>query len=160
MFAAVNRSRAEFCRWFPWAVESAEEDAAQNLRAAEEAMAVGTGVHHAILTHAEKLIGRISVEDISNSSRSGMLGYWLDVHWHGRGLMTEAGRAFLTHVFQNVGLHRVWAAADTENAASNRVLVKLGFRQEGTRRHVEHHPQRGWCDEHLYALLEDEWPPS
>jgi RimJ/RimL family protein N-acetyltransferase len=58
--------------------------------------------------------------------------------------------------FQQLAVHRVYATVDTENAASIRVLEKLGMRREGLlvrsfRSHVE------WRDHYLYAIVEDEW---
>ena len=58
--------------------------------------------------------------------------------------------------FRELGLDRIssWCIAD--NAASARVLERLGFRQEGRLRRNEHFKGR-WWDTLLYALLRDEW---
>jgi len=45
----------------------------------------------------------------------------------GRGLATEADRALLDHAFDALRLPRVLAGADAPNAASLRVLARLGF---------------------------------
>jgi len=59
------------------------------------------------------------------------LGYRLHPsHW-GTGLATEGGRALLAHGFETVGLASVWASTRPENAASRRVLEKLGLRYVG-----------------------------
>ena len=52
----------------------------------------------------------------------------------GRGHATQAARALLGWGFASLDLHRVQAEADTRNAASARVLEKLGFVLEGTLR--------------------------
>jgi [ribosomal protein S5]-alanine N-acetyltransferase len=49
----------------------------------------------------------------------------------GRGLATEAARACLRHAFEEVGLRRVIAGADAPNAASLRVIEKLGMEPTG-----------------------------
>ena len=49
----------------------------------------------------------------------------------GRGYATEAGRAALDLAFGELGLERVIAVAHTRNAASIRVMEKLGMRYEG-----------------------------
>ena len=76
-------------------------------------------------------------------------------HW-GRGYATEAARAMVTFGFQEVALYRIssWCIAD--NAASARVLERLGFGQEGRLRRNERFKGR-WWDTLLYALLRDEW---
>ncbi len=59
------------------------------------------------------------------------IGYrFLPVHW-GTGLATEAGRAVLRYGFETLGLRRVIGLVDPENAASIRVLEKLGLRPDG-----------------------------
>ena len=52
------------------------------------------------------------------------------LHW-GHGYATEAGRAALDLAFGELGLERVIAVAHTRNAASIRVMEKLGMRYEG-----------------------------
>ncbi len=58
--------------------------------------------------------------------------------------------------FRELGLHRIssWCIAD--NAASARVLERLGFQQEGRLCQNEFFKGRRW-DTLLYALLRQEW---
>jgi RimJ/RimL family protein N-acetyltransferase len=49
----------------------------------------------------------------------------------GKGYATEAGRVALDYAFTATGLERVIAVANPENAASIRVLEKLGMRADG-----------------------------
>ena len=59
----------------------------------------------------------------------GYLGYWLaEPHW-GKGYMTEAVRAFLTHVFATTPAKFIRSGMFTDNRASLQVQLKLGFRQ-------------------------------
>lgn len=48
-------------------------------------------------------------------------------HW-GRGLATEAARGIIAHAFGRLGVAALHAGHHPENAASRRVLEKLGFR--------------------------------
>jgi RimJ/RimL family protein N-acetyltransferase len=62
------------------------------------------------------------------------LGYDIArAHW-GQGIMTEALRAVIQFGFEHMELNRIEADADVRNAASARVLSKLGFRREGIQR--------------------------
>ncbi|MCL4795315.1 MAG: GNAT family N-acetyltransferase [Bryobacteraceae bacterium] len=55
------------------------------------------------------------------------VGWWLArSHW-GRGLATEAARAAIHDLFTRVGLSRVVSMAARENAASLRIMAKLGY---------------------------------
>jgi RimJ/RimL family protein N-acetyltransferase len=56
-----------------------------------------------------------------------MVAFYLARPYWGRGLATEAGRAFVRHGFETLGLTRIEAGANAENLASNRVIQKLGF---------------------------------
>jgi RimJ/RimL family protein N-acetyltransferase len=49
----------------------------------------------------------------------------------GRGLATEAGQAIRDHAVRALGRKRLIALIHPDNAASERVVLKLGFRQEG-----------------------------
>jgi [ribosomal protein S5]-alanine N-acetyltransferase len=57
----------------------------------------------------------------------GVLGLYLARAFWGRGLATEAGRAFVDFGFGELGLKRIVTAVEVDNAASVRVLEKLGF---------------------------------
>jgi ribosomal-protein-alanine N-acetyltransferase len=56
-----------------------------------------------------------------------VLAFCLAREYWGRGLATEAGRAFVDLGFEQLRLKRIVAVADVRNAASIRVLEKLGF---------------------------------
>src|SRR5262249_47690056 len=79
-----------------------------------------------------RYIGRCGVypnrgEDDQVIPGEGVLAYYLARPYWGRGLATEAGRAFIEFGFRQLGLSRIVAGANVKNLASNRVLQKLGF---------------------------------
>ncbi len=53
-------------------------------------------------------------------------------HW-GQGLATEAAGAMLRFGFEQLGLQEIWAGADLDNAASFRVMERLGMTRVGER---------------------------
>jgi len=56
------------------------------------------------------------------------LGYhFLPAHW-GKGMAPEAGRAVISYAFDTLGAKALFAGHHPDNAASARVLEKLGFR--------------------------------
>jgi ribosomal-protein-alanine N-acetyltransferase len=55
------------------------------------------------------------------------LAFYLARPYWGRGLATEAGRAFIEYGFNHLGLSRIVAGANARNLASNRVLTKIGM---------------------------------
>jgi ribosomal-protein-alanine N-acetyltransferase len=86
---------------------------------------------------------------------SAYVGYWLGSHVIGKGVTTAAVAMVLDHCFGPVGLHRIEATVRPENAASRRVLVKLGFREEGLfRRYLN--VDGAWRDHLIYALTPED----
>ena len=61
-------------------------------------------------------------------------GYWVVPRARGRGLATRAIRLASAWALGDVGLARVEALVEPENAASQRALLAAGFRAEGTLR--------------------------
>jgi ribosomal-protein-alanine N-acetyltransferase len=59
-------------------------------------------------------------------------GVYLDKAYWGRGLATEAGQAFVALGFNSLKTNRIVTAIDTRNAASVRVIEKLGFKLDRT----------------------------
>lgn len=60
------------------------------------------------------------------------LGYGMEPEYEGRGYMTEAAEVIIQWAFAQKGVTAVEAETEPENAASQRVLEKLGFRPCGT----------------------------
>lgn len=60
------------------------------------------------------------------------LGYRLIRKYWGQGFASEGANASLAYGFSELKLNEIFAAAHTENLASNRILQKLGFRQSGS----------------------------
>jgi RimJ/RimL family protein N-acetyltransferase len=65
---------------------------------------------------------------------SAKFGYWVGTPYWGRGYATEAASAVVAFGFETLGLERIWAPRFRANAASARVLEKVGFVHEGSRR--------------------------
>jgi len=71
----------------------------------------------------------------------------------GKGYASEAARRVLEFAFGRLRAHRVVAFCHAGNAASARVMVKLGMQHEGTLRETRW--LRGqWWDELVYAVVE------
>jgi ribosomal-protein-alanine N-acetyltransferase len=97
-----------------------------------------------------KVVGMISVFDVSRRHKNAEIGYWLGKnHWSG-GIMTEAVRLTLDYCFRRLRLMRVVAPVFTTNVGSVKVLEKRGFVHEGIMRKRRYH-RRQWFDVHIYA---------
>ncbi len=102
------------------------------------------------------MVGEVSLILRSVDARQAELGYILHPQAQGFGYATEASHALLALGFERAGMHRIYARCDARNAASARVMKRLGMRREA---HFREHVQvRGaWGEELIYAMLEDDW---
>jgi [ribosomal protein S5]-alanine N-acetyltransferase len=109
-----------------------ESDADRWLAMAGE---VGTGLHLAIDVDGA-CVGGIGVMAGEGIARyTGDFGYWLGEAMWGRGIATAAARAMVAHLFATTAFERLQAPVFAWNAASMRVLEKVGFVREGVLRH-------------------------
>ena len=140
----------------PWSERArAERFLATGRQVAQE----GSGVRLAVDRGSDTpFLGWCSVTRWDPDHRSASLGYCFDEAAWGRGYATEAARSLLQWAFDQLDLNRVQAHTDTRNAASARVLEKLGFVREGTLRQdcvVNGEVSDSW----VYGLLRREWRP-
>lgn len=98
------------------------------------ATSAGRATNLAIEVEGEAVggIGMIPGEDVQRLSAE--IGYWLGyAHW-GRGIMTEAVRAYSTYLLEERDFIRLEAPVYETNPASARVLEKSGFHLEARQR--------------------------
>jgi ribosomal-protein-alanine N-acetyltransferase len=105
-----------------------------------------------------QLVGQLTVSGIVGGSASwGQIGYWVDQRMAGRGIIPTAVALAVDYCFSALRLHRIEIAIRPENAASLRVVAKLGFRPEGLRpRYL--HIDGEWRDHLVFALNAEEVP--
>lgn len=102
------------------------------------------------------LLGGVTLGNIRRGvAQSGTLGYWIGLPYARQGYMADALQAMLPFSFQTLQLHRLEAACLPNNTASQAVLRKLGFKEEGyARRYLRINGE--WCDHILFALLAED----
>jgi ribosomal-protein-alanine N-acetyltransferase len=103
-----------------------------------------------------RLIGNCGVRLEEAGAAVGDVGYEIAPAYWGRGYATEAARAIMDFGFEELGLHRVWSYTVAENAASQRVMEKLGMRYEGRLRETQWY-KGCWWDTVVYGILKEEW---
>ena len=101
------------------------------------------------------IVGQLTVSSIVwGSALSATLGYWVDQGRAGRGIAPTAVAMATDHCFKVMGLHRMEINIRPENAASLRVVEKLGFRDEGLRPRYLHINGK-WADHRSFALTDE-----
>jgi [ribosomal protein S5]-alanine N-acetyltransferase len=148
--------------WEPTAAQPwAQRHSPASYRAMRTAVArrarLGTALPFAIRVEG-RLAGQVTIDNIVRGAlRSGYLGYWIDRAVAGRGMASLAVALVCDHAFGQVGLHRVQADIRPENGPSQRLVERLGFRQEGLlRRYLD--IDGDWRDHIAYALLAEDLP--
>lgn len=160
--AAVHayQSLPEVCRYVPFEPRTRAE-VAERLATPEKVRSTlaeaGETLYLVVVRRdTGELIGDVILHWQSAEHRCGEVGYVLHPDHAGQGYATEAARAVLGLGFDELGLHRVIARTDQDNAASAAVLGKLGMRQEAVLVENEWFKER-WSTEVDFAILDREW---
>lgn len=111
---------------------------------------------HLIHKESKKVIGSCGYHNWQLRHFRGEIGYDInDVNLWGKGYMKEALLPIVSYGFNKLGLHRIEAYIGAENTASLRLLLGLGFQQEGVIR--KHYEVNGVPEDSLlFSLLKDE----
>jgi len=117
-----------------------------------------TGSHVGLVARevvSGRIVGVINVTEIVRGAfQSAYLGYYGMVGFSRKGLMTEALNAAARYAFDDLGLHRMEANIQPENAASIALVRRAGFKKEGfSPRYLCINGK--WRDHERWALLAD-----
>jgi RimJ/RimL family protein N-acetyltransferase len=104
-----------------------------------------------------KLIGACDLSLIESNVVD--LGYMLAAEQWGLGYATEIALALVDAAFFDLRAQRVMSTVDVNNAASIRVLEKIGMRWEAVYRKHRRAKNR-WWDCHLFTLPREVWETS
>ena len=107
------------------------------------------------IVYAGQPIGSIAVVEHDDRVGKAHIGYCIGQSWWRMGIVTEALRAVMDFLFDEVGFQRLEARHDPRNPHSGAVMQKCGMKYEGTLRMSDWNNQ-GVCDACWYALLKDE----
>jgi RimJ/RimL family protein N-acetyltransferase len=142
---------AEIARWIQAMPTPYTEDDALAFVRGE----VLPAVDHLAITLEGAVVGAIGI-GVSDASRRGHIGYWIGASTRGRGVCTRALRLLSGWAFDELGLRRLELVTDPDNAASQRVAEKAGFRREGVLRSYLIGRDGGFRDAVMFSLLPGE----
>lgn len=133
------------------------DEAHQRIARDVSTMAEGGYIRLAVERREEgDVAGEVLLFNFDMASRRAELGYALARRAWGQGYVAEALPPLVDHAFGALELNRLEAVIDPRNAASARVLERLGFTPEGVLR--ERYIVRGQAsDAGIYGLLRREW---
>lgn len=109
-----------------------------------------------VIEYQNRVVGQLNVANILHGSVSnGVIGYWIVPEVAGRGVATNAVALAIDYLLHEYGLHRVEIDIRPENAASLRIVEKLGLRYEGQKKRYIH-INGDWRDHYVFAITKDE----
>lgn len=106
-----------------------------------------------------RLVGGATLSQVRRgAAQAATLGYWIGAPYQRRGYTTAAVRVAVRYAFEELGLHRIEAACQPDNIASQGVLAKAGFEKEGhARAYLK--INGAWRDHFLFARIRAERGP-
>lgn len=113
----------------------------------------GTAMYWAVaLTLDGPAIGSCDLSDIDRHHKRAEVGFLFSRAYWGNGYAREAMQAIVDFATEDLRIARLWARFHTGNAASQRLLERLGFSREGTLRgHILRDSARRDCE--IYARM-------
>ena len=156
LFRIISNSRAHLETWLPW-VEyvQTEDDERHIVDQWTYEMQVRTAIHLCVISEDE-IAGVVSTSPIDWVNQRTSIGYWIRPEFIKRGLATESTAVLLCYMFEKLRLHRIFIQAATGNAASNRVIQKIGFRHEGVLRENER-VKNLFYDHNIYGMTNEDF---
>ena len=117
---------------------------------------LGTGYGFGIFVNGD-FAGEINLTAVQRGPfQSAYVGYWIDEKHAGNGYMPESVVVLAQFAFDELHLHRIQISIIPRNAASRRVVDKLGIRDEGIA--VRYLEINGVWEDHVrYGLTIEEW---
>lgn len=154
-----SESRDFLVPWEPsWSSDALSRAAfRRRLRSHEAEWQRGTGYSFLMFrSDDDALIGGVTLSNVRRGVAQGAsLGYWVGEPFARQGYMTEGLCAVLDFAFDRLALHRIEAACLPGNRASQGLLLKAGFKEEGYSRQYLRINGR-WQDHRLFAVLQDD----
>ena len=154
-FALREKSRVHLTQWEEnWTADQATLSAfKRRLKSYERDRRRGSGLSLFVFRLQDNAIaGGVTLTNIRyGASRSGILGYWVGAPYARQGFGAAAVSAVKAHAFERLGLNRIVAACQPGNVASQKLLERSGFVQEGLAR--DYLRINGvWRDHHIFAI--------
>jgi RimJ/RimL family protein N-acetyltransferase len=134
-FAGLAPHRDELMRWMVWPQRHQQPADSESYAvrmhaqfAQREAMPMG------VWSPAGEFLGGSGFHAPDWKTPKAEIGYFLLPPARGQGLATEVVRLLVHYAFDHMGVNRVWATCDADNAGSANVLRRAGVPEEGRMR--------------------------
>lgn len=155
----VRRRNAEWLRPWEATVPPGDTSAPRTFRALVRDLRRQAREHRALpftVTVDDVFAGQVTVTNIvGGSARWGQIGYWVDRRHAGQNVIPTAVALVVDYCLLELRLHRIEIAIRPENAASLRVVEKLGIAEIGYAPGYLH-IDGAWRDHRLFAITAEQ----
>jgi ribosomal-protein-alanine N-acetyltransferase len=137
LFAATEQSQKELHVFMPWenkAIEDARRFIRLSIRQRRGGTALNLSIHE---RKSDKIIGTIGIHRFDPFTPSCETGYWVMTSECSNGYATDALLTLLKFCKTKLAMVRVDGRTAVENIASQKVLLKCGFVEEGFQKKAE-----------------------
>ena len=148
--------------WLSWATKEPRprHEGIEMLRELRGKFDLGTLFAYGIFDPEERrVLGGASLQ-LGQGQHAREIGYWIRADEIDRGLATESAAALTRVAFEIDAVERVVIRSEAANVRSTRIPAKLGFTHEATLRRSGVAADGSLCDEMVWTLLREEFPPS
>lgn len=106
----------------------------------------------------EGIIGGVGISKVDKYQKTAVVGYWLGEDYWRQGIVSEAFEQLLKFAFERLKMRRLEAEVYAGNKKSAGLLMKFGFKYEGTKRKAVVCKADGKIhDAEIYGLLNKEY---
>ncbi len=156
LFRIINESREHLAKWLPWVdfVRSVDDERHIVEQWLYE-MQMRTAVHFCINID-DGIAGLASTHQIDWMNQKTGIGYWVRRDMANKSIASEATAVLMKYLFEKLKIHRIYIQAATGNAASNRVIQKLGYKLEGVLRDNERIGDQ-FVDHNIYGMTNEDF---
>jgi ribosomal-protein-serine acetyltransferase len=157
IFAIINKNREYFKPWLAFIDET------RNLQDTESYIDNIIKNRHKengeiiySIIYQNYVVGVIGFKKTDWANYIGEIGYWIDPHYEGHGIITSSCKAIISYCFENEGANRIEIKCGLGNNKSSHIAERLEFVFEGIEREGELVNGK-YIDIKVYSLLKREW---
>jgi ribosomal-protein-alanine N-acetyltransferase len=146
----------EVTRWFSWGPYTDLDQPRAYIERLAEQRQRGDQIDLLVVHREHGPAGITGLNEFSPRDLRCVVGTWFGKRFWGTGANTES-KALIAHLaFAVLGMHRLGAYSNPDNARSTTALLALGFRLEGALREWHRHGET-YHDVNVFGLLRSEW---
>lgn len=130
-FDFIERGRRNFENWIPFvSTTTSKELAGKKVETYLDMVKDGQGYFWCIWGGNE-IIGLVLIKNIDERSRTAEIGYMIDKHYEGKGIIRESCRLMIEFIFNELKMNKITICCDENNERSIGIAKRFGFELEG-----------------------------